>query len=230
MMCRREIAIATEISWMRLGRVGVLARTILTGTGFATTGAFRGAFIPKHATTIPARRFTMAAVILPHAMGVQTRLHATLVRGTPWRTGLVFIRGVRMQRRAILMGLRVAMMAPALTPVAPIPLRATLTLRRDVMMDLACIRVAQTLQHAIGMNWRVVTMAVARTQDARLKDFAITMPRRVVTMAVVKTRRVLAVWIRRLATSVNTQPQTMGAAIFHATDASMPLRATTTRR
>ena len=196
---------------------------------FATTGAFRGAFMLKRATTTPAHRFTMAVVILPHAMDVQTQRPATIVRHSQWRTGPVFIQDARMRPRAILMGLRVAKMAPALILVAPIPLLATLMVLLDVMLDLACIRAVQTLQHAIGVKWRVVTMAVVRSQDARLRDFATTMHLRDATMAVVKTSRVLVVWIRRHATSVNSRLPTMEVAIIHVTDVSMPLRATTTK-
>jgi hypothetical protein len=75
----------------------------------------------------------MAAVISPHALDAQTQRHATLVRRTRWRTGLVLIRDVRIQGRAILMGQQVAMTAPALTLVAPILLRATLMARAATM-------------------------------------------------------------------------------------------------
>ena len=119
----------------------------------------------KRATTTPVRRFTTAAVISPHAMGVLTQKHATSVHRIRWRTGLVLIRGVQMWPLAILMGLLVATTAAALIPGATIPWRATLMLLLDVMMDLACTQAVQTLQHAIGMKWRVVTMAAARTQD-----------------------------------------------------------------
>ena len=186
--------------------------------------------MPKRAITIPAHRFTMEVVILPHAMDVQTQWHATTVRHSQWRTGLVFIQDVRMRPRVILMGLLVATTAPVLIPAATIPRLATSKLLLDVMTDLACTPAVQTLQHAIGMKWRVVTMAAVLTQDARQKDFAITMPRRVATTAVVKTSPVLGASMRRLATSVNTRQPTMEAAIFHAMAASMTLRATTTKR
>ena len=199
--------------------------------GFATTGAFRGAYTPKRATMIRVHRFTTAAVISHHAMDVPTRRHATTARLLPWIMARALIRDARMRLLVILKGLRGAMMAPALTPDAPIPRRATLMLRRDVMMDLAISRAALIHQHAIGKRWRVVTTAVAHTQDARRMDFAITTPRRVATMAVVKTSRVLVAWIQRLATSVNSRLPTMAAVIsLHVMDVSMLLHAITTRQ
>ena len=172
--------------------------------GFATTGAFRDAFMPKRATTIPVHRSTMAAANSPHAMDAQTQRHATTIRHSQWRMDLVLIRDVQMWPLAILMGLLVSTTAAALILGATIPWRATLMLLLDVMMDLASTRAALTLQHAIGMKLRVATMAVVRTRAARLKDSVITMPWRVATMAVVKTSRVLVAWIQRLAISVNT--------------------------
>ena len=112
------------------------------GTGFATTGVFRVAFMLKRATTIPVRRFMTAAVISHHALDAQNPRHVTTVSLSLWKMDRAPIRDVRMKLHVISMGLRVAMMVPVPTPAATMPLRATLMLLLDVMMDLVCTQVA----------------------------------------------------------------------------------------